>query len=109
MRNGFASADYDSRAYDSLVVPQRYWQRRRYQIVTEMAGADPNRLDIGCGSSRIIQNAPESVGMDIEQAMMQGLGETTRYALNGEILSLYAGDRLVARFEDTSGITIDSQ
>jgi heat shock protein HslJ len=38
-------------------------------------------------------------GMDIEQAMMQALGETTRYAINGEVLSLYADDRVLARFE----------
>jgi len=31
LRNSIASADYDARAYDSVVPLQRYWQRRRYQ------------------------------------------------------------------------------
>jgi dolichol-phosphate mannosyltransferase len=92
MRNGFASADYDSRAYDSLVVPQRYWQRRRYQIVTEMAGADPNRLDIGCGSSRIIQSAPESVGMDVEQAKLRFLRKTNSRLVRGSCFDLPFAD-----------------
>ncbi|MBW2397901.1 MAG: glycosyltransferase [Deltaproteobacteria bacterium] len=92
MRNGFASADYDSRAYDSLVVPQRYWQRRRYQIVTEMAGADPNRLDIGCGSSRIIQSAPESVGLDVEQAKLRFLRKTNSRLVRGSCFDLPFAD-----------------
>jgi dolichol-phosphate mannosyltransferase len=92
MRNGFASADYDSRAYDSLVVPQRYWQRRRFQIVNEMAGADKDRLDIGCGSSRIIQNAPESVGMDIEQAKLRFLRKTNSRLVRGSCFHLPFAD-----------------
>jgi len=92
MRNGFASADYDSRAYDSLVVPQRYWQRRRFQIVTEMAGADPDRLDVGCGSSRIIQSAPESVGMDVEQAKLRFLRKTNSRLIRGSCFHLPFAD-----------------
>jgi ubiquinone/menaquinone biosynthesis C-methylase UbiE len=96
MRNSFASADYDSRAYDSLVVPQRYWQRRRFQIVNEMAGADEDRLDIGCGSSRIIQNAPESVGMDIEQAKLRFLRKTNSRLVRGSCFHLPFADHSFA-------------
>lgn len=78
MRNSFTSADYDSRAYDSLVLPQRYWQRKRFRLVTEMAGDDPSRLDIGCGSSRIIQAAPHAIGADIEIAKLRFLRRTNR-------------------------------
>jgi copper homeostasis protein (lipoprotein) len=38
-------------------------------------------------------------GMDTEQAFLQALGETTRAEINGQILSLYASDQLLARFE----------
>src|SRR6202022_2534904 len=35
LRNSIASADYDARAYQSVVPLQRYWQRRRYQVITK--------------------------------------------------------------------------
>jgi len=38
-------------------------------------------------------------GMDTEQAFLQALGETTRYAIGGQFLTLYAGERLLARLE----------
>ncbi|MBW1882616.1 MAG: hypothetical protein JRJ58_03750, partial [Deltaproteobacteria bacterium] len=49
MRNTYDSADYDSRAFDSLVPPQRYWQRKRFQILKQMSGSSARKLDIGCG------------------------------------------------------------
>jgi uncharacterized lipoprotein YbaY/heat shock protein HslJ len=38
-------------------------------------------------------------GMDTEQAFLQALGETTRFAISGQILTLYADDRPLARLE----------
>lgn len=76
MRNSHYSADYDSRAYDSLVPPQRYWQRKRFEIVNDMAGDSPARLDIGCGSSRIIQSRPDSVGLDLDPSKLRFLRKT---------------------------------
>lgn len=40
-------------------------------------------------------------GMETEQGFMEALGETTRFEISGEILTLYAGDRPLARFEAT--------
>src|SRR5256885_9310640 len=54
LRNSIASADYDARAYVSLVPLQRYWQRRRYEVITSMATGARRVLDVGCGSSRIV-------------------------------------------------------
>src|SRR5207248_4878739 len=34
LRNSIAAADYDARAYDSVVPLQRYWQRRRFKLIT---------------------------------------------------------------------------
>jgi dolichol-phosphate mannosyltransferase len=92
MRNSYTSADYDSRAYDSLVVPQRYWQRRRFEIVNEMAGDEARRLDIGCGSSRIIQSHPESVGLDLEISKLRFLRRTNRRLVRSSCLRLPFAD-----------------
>jgi dolichol-phosphate mannosyltransferase len=70
LRNSVASADYDHRAFDSPIWLQRYWQRTRQRIILEFlraSGLPPGAavLDIGCGSSRIIQGLPAAVGLDI--------------------------------------------
>jgi SAM-dependent methyltransferase len=76
MRNTYESADYDSRAYDSLVLPQRYWQRKRFQILKEMSGSSARKLDIGCGSGRFIQSEPDTVGLDLEPSKLRFLRRT---------------------------------
>jgi uncharacterized lipoprotein YbaY/heat shock protein HslJ len=38
-------------------------------------------------------------GMDIEQSLLQALGAATRAEISGQIMRLYADDRLLARFE----------
>lgn len=38
-------------------------------------------------------------GMDTEQSFLQALGAATRAEISGQIMSLYADDRLLARFE----------
>jgi dolichol-phosphate mannosyltransferase len=70
LRNSIASADYDARAYESVVPLQRYWQRRRYQVITAMAAGASRVLDVGCGSSRIIGSG-RMVGLDIVLAKLR--------------------------------------
>jgi dolichol-phosphate mannosyltransferase len=65
LRNSVASADYDYRAFDSPIWLQRYWQRKRHEIILDFTGDSSSVLDIGCGSSRIILDLKEAVGMDI--------------------------------------------
>ena len=70
LRNSVASSDYDHRAYDSVIPLQRYWQRQRYRIVLGYlescrSGRPASILDVGCGSSRIIQDLPDAIGLDI--------------------------------------------
>jgi dolichol-phosphate mannosyltransferase len=66
LRNSIASADYDSRAHDSAIPPQRYWQRRRYRHISDLVRGQGPCLDVGCGSSRIIAALPPgSVALDI--------------------------------------------
>lgn len=65
LRNSVFSADYDERAFRSLIPLQRYWHRERYRIIMGYLEGKESILDIGCGSSRIIQDLPEAVGLDI--------------------------------------------
>jgi len=102
MRNTYTSADYDSRAYDSLVLPQRYWQRRRFKIVNEMAGTEDRRLDIGCGSSRIIQSHPQSVGIDLEISKLRFLRRTNQRLVRSSCFRLPFGDH-------TFSVVVNSQ
>jgi SAM-dependent methyltransferase len=66
LRNSAFSADYDDRAFNSVIPLQRYWQRARHRIISGFLDPSTRTLDIGCGSSRIIQGLPEAVGLDIQ-------------------------------------------
>lgn len=65
LRNSVESADYDYRAFDSPIWLQRYWQRKRHSVILNFIQKNASVLDIGCGSSRVIVDLPEAVGMDI--------------------------------------------
>lgn len=65
LRNSVDSADYDYRAFNSPIWLQRYWQRTRHKIILEFTGDFTAVLDVGCGSSRIILDLKEAVGVDI--------------------------------------------
>lgn len=66
LRNSILSADYDARAHDSVVLPQRYWQRQRYKHITTLLRGEGRTLDVGSGSSNIIAALPPgSVAVDI--------------------------------------------
>lgn len=73
LRNSVESADYDYRAFDSPIWLQRYWQRTRHKIIIKFADKRERVLDIGCGTSRIILDMPNAVGMDILQNKLRWL------------------------------------
>lgn len=73
LRNSPESADYDSRAYKSRNPVQRFWQRRRTELLEELAAGEGKMLNIGCGSSMFQQRHPEAVGLDIEIAKLRYL------------------------------------
>lgn len=64
LRNGFAAADFDERAFYSRLPFRRYWQRQRHRIITEMTRGAGRVLDVGCGSSVILQSLNDAVGLD---------------------------------------------
>lgn len=65
LRNSIDSADYDWRAHDSRIWPQRYWQRRRHAIILRFAPRAGRVADVGCGSSRILAELPHAAGLDL--------------------------------------------
>ncbi len=93
LRNSVASADYDHRAFDSPIPLQRYWQRARHRIVLGFLDAAARRgeravLDIGCGSSRIIQDLPAAVGLDILLPKLRFLRDRHSRLVQGSIFAL---------------------
>jgi dolichol-phosphate mannosyltransferase len=87
LRNSIASADYDARAYDSPIPLQRYWQRRRYAVITSMARGAQRVLDVGCGSSRIIGSG-RMVALDIVLAKLRYARRYGNPVVHGSIFEL---------------------
>jgi len=93
LRNSIASADYDARAFDSVVPLQRYWQRRRYSIVLGMMDRSRQCLDIGCGSSRILGSlSQDSIGLDLQMNKLHHSRRYQRPLVNASVLALPFGD-----------------
>jgi dolichol-phosphate mannosyltransferase len=89
LRNSILSADYDGRAYDALMPPQRYWQRQRHRHITALLQGEGACLDVGCGSSRIMEALPAgSLALDI---LLRKLRYARRYGvpvLQGSLFAL---------------------
>jgi SAM-dependent methyltransferase len=93
LRNSVAAADYDSRAFDSPIWLQRYWQRTRHRIVLTYVRGHTEILDVGCGSSRIILDLPSAVGLDILQNKLRWLRARHRPLVRGTCQALPFRDR----------------
>ena len=94
-RNLASSADYDHRAFDSIIPIQRYWQRKRFRIITDFLGANANDksiLDIGCGSSRIVQHYKNAVAFDLSWSKLRFLKSTNPYRVHGTTFDLPFAD-----------------
>lgn len=89
LRNSLFSADYDERAHNSWIVPQRHWQRSRYRLIMKMLrGCRGQALDIGCGSSRIVQALPDAVGLDIQLKKLRYLRKMGKPLVMGDLNEL---------------------
>jgi 2-polyprenyl-3-methyl-5-hydroxy-6-metoxy-1,4-benzoquinol methylase len=94
LRNSVRAADYDNRAFDSWIPLQRSWQRRRFEVVHSFMGPQASRstLDIGCGSSRIVQTLPGVVGMDLGMHKLRWLRAPGRHLVQGSLSQLPFAD-----------------
>ena len=89
LRNSIASADYDARAYNAMMPPQRYWQRQRFKHITEMLNNKGACLDVGCGSSRIIGALPQgSIALDILFRKLRYARRFEQITVQGSIFDL---------------------
>lgn len=97
IRNDSGASDYDSRAFDSPNLIQRWWQRQRHRNIMSLLGPFTKEgliLDVGCGSSRIIQSLPHAVALDISMPKLRFLQHTNPCRIRGSALNL--------PFQDTS-------
>jgi SAM-dependent methyltransferase len=93
LRNSVRAADYDHRAFDSWIPLQRYWQRTRFRIIQDFAADEGLVLDIGCGSSRIVQTLPRAVGIDLAIRKLRWLRAPGRALLAADMNHLPFRDR----------------
>lgn len=88
LRNSARSADYDERAFYSRIPLQRYWQRKRHRIITMMARGQGHTLDVGCGSSVILQSLNFAVGLDVSRPKLRYMQRSGVPLVCGSIASL---------------------
>jgi dolichol-phosphate mannosyltransferase len=93
LRNSVKAADYDHRAFDSWIPLQRYWQRARFRVIRGMVDGATRILDIGCGSSRILQSLPQAVGLDMQIRKLRWLRAPGRQLVQGSLSDLPFEDR----------------
>jgi len=89
LRNSILAADYDDRAYDSIIPLQRYWQRSRFRHLTSLIKGEGQVLDVGCGSSRVIGALPEgSIALDILVRKLRYSRKFSRALVQGSAFGL---------------------
>jgi SAM-dependent methyltransferase len=93
LRNSVKAADYDHRAFDSWIPLQRYWQRARFRVIRGMVDGASRILDIGCGSSRIVQTLPQAVGLDMQIRKLRWLRAPGRQLVQGSLSELPFADQ----------------
>ncbi len=88
LRNSIDCADYDERAFHSRIWLQRYWQRQRYHIICDFSREYKSILDIGCGSSQILEGLPQSIGCDIQSNKLRHKRSPYRQLIQANVFSL---------------------
>lgn len=88
LRNSVDSCDYDTRAFYSKIPLQRYWQRRRYNIITRYIGNAARVLDAGCGSTQMLNGRPQVVGIDPQRRKLRYMRAPGRRLVNASTFAL---------------------
>jgi dolichol-phosphate mannosyltransferase len=73
LRNLPDAADYDERAFYSLAPAARRRNRRRHEITVSWARGCGRILDVGCGSSLVVQSLNYVIGLDRNLAKLRYL------------------------------------
>jgi dolichol-phosphate mannosyltransferase len=73
LRNQPEAADYDERAFYSLSPGERRRNRHRHEITVSWARGCGRILDLGCGSSLIVQSLNYAIAMDANLAKLRYL------------------------------------
>ena len=95
-RNSIDFPDYDWRAHNSRIPLQRYWQRRRHDIVMNFASSDSRVCDVGCGSSHILADLPDVIGVDLRRDKLSFMRSKSPFLVQADGLDLPFED---ARFD----------
>jgi ubiquinone/menaquinone biosynthesis C-methylase UbiE len=66
LRNSLSTADYEHRSYSSRHPLQRYWIRKRIELIKLLLGEPKRVLDIGSGSSVLATTIPGIIAVDTE-------------------------------------------
>ncbi len=88
LRNSIESADYDERAYYSWIPPQRWWHRRRRRVIVDLARHTRRVLDVGCGSSVILQTLNDATGVDVNFGKLRYMRRYGLPLVNASIFAL---------------------
>lgn len=78
------AADYDFRAFFSRHPIQRYWQRRRHRLISEMVADAEEILDVGSGSSYFAATYPGVIPLDCDPDKVLFLRRYNPHALVGD-------------------------
>ena len=92
LRNSIHAADYDERAFYSVIPLQRWWQRRRHELVCTWTRGAGKTLDVGCGSSVILQSLNDAVGIDILQNKLRYMRRYDVPLVRASVLALPVRD-----------------
>jgi dolichol-phosphate mannosyltransferase len=88
LRNSPDAADYDERAFYSLAPAERHRNRRRHEITVSWARGCGRILDVGCGSSLIVQSLNYAIGMDSNLAKLRYLRHQGMPLVQGKAVTL---------------------
>lgn len=88
LRHSQLSADYDEHAFSSRIPLQRFWHRRRYDLILDALEGGPAILDVGCGASMVIVALPEAIGLELKVKKLRFLRQLGRRLATGALKRL---------------------
>jgi SAM-dependent methyltransferase len=87
-RSSIEAADYDDRARRSRHPFQRFWQKRRTERLARWAESGRKRVDIGCGSSAVVQSLEGTIGLDLRRNKLRFLRRRGVAVVQGDVFRL---------------------